>query len=280
MLGIWGSPGGPVFPASELRVAEGAGSAGLPGRIYGLAPETSLANRHRSPQTTVMIERLVNLVFPPRCVFCNGHIGGGLICTRCNALLPRLGNACDRCAAVLPENADSNAICGACQVAPPPFSRSRAVFEYAFPIDSALKSLKFNRRLHYVPFFAAALLDMLRREFPDVDALVPVPLHRWRHVTRGFNQARELTRPIARATKTPVLGNVHRTRRTLSQSGLTAAERRRNLARAFVVDGRLKCSRPLIVDDVMTTGETCRQVASALLVAGAKQVDVLTVARA
>jgi predicted amidophosphoribosyltransferase len=89
-----------------------------------------------------------------------------------------------------------------------------------------------------------------------------------------------LSKTIARAAKTPILGNVYRIRRTVSQSGLTAAERRRNLAHAFVVAGRLKCKRPLIIDDVMTTGETCRQLASTLLLAGATQVGVLTVARA
>lgn len=226
------------------------------------------------------MERLLNGVFPPRCVFCNGHIREGLICKRCDALLLRAGNACDRCAAALPETAGPDAICGACQVAPPPFSRSCAIFEYGFPIDSALKSLKFNRRLHYVPFFSAALLDLKWREFPDVDALVPVPLHRWRHASRGFNQAWELSKTISRSAKIPVLGNVRRIRRTVSQSGLTAAARRRNLAGAFAVAGPLKRNRLLIVDDVMTTGETCRQVASALLMAGATQVNVLTVARA
>jgi predicted amidophosphoribosyltransferase len=77
-----------------------------------------------------------------------------------------------------------------------------------------------------------------------------------------------------------VLRNVRRVKATASQSGLNATERRRNLAQAFTVNGRLRNTRLLIVDDVMTTGETCRQLALSLLAAGAEQVDILTVARA
>ncbi|MGH8166727.1 MAG: ComF family protein, partial [Woeseiaceae bacterium] len=78
----------------------------------------------------------------------------------------------------------------------------------------------------------------------------------------------------------PLLRNVRRVRRTRPQSGLDRAARRRNVKEAFAVRGPLHCRRPLIVDDVMTTGETCRQLARELLEAGAVSVGVLTVARA
>ena len=231
----------------------------------------------------MVIRKLLNAALPRRCVFCNSRMGedvDGLVCTRCDALLPRAANACDRCAVTLPDGNYVDLICGDCQLAPPPFTRARAAFEYAFPIDSALKALKFKRQLHYVPTFAAALLEVLQRDLDDVDALVPVPLHGWRYARRGFNQAYELCKPLARASHLPVLRNVRRVKATASQSGLNATERRRNLAQAFTVNGRLRNTRLLIVDDVMTTGETCRQLALSLLAAGAEQVDILTVARA
>jgi ComF family protein len=131
-----------------------------------------------------------------------------------------------------------------------------------------------------VPAFAELLLAECLQSFPHADALVPVPLHYWRYATRGFNQAAELCRPLSRSAGLPIVRNVRRIRRTPPQSGLDAAARRRNLKNAFAVRGMLASRHPLIVDDVMTTGATCRQLARALLDAGAETVDVLTVARA
>ncbi|MEX2125924.1 MAG: phosphoribosyltransferase family protein [Woeseia sp.] len=118
------------------------------------------------------------------------------------------------------------------------------------------------------------------QHFQDADALLPVPLHHWRHSLRGFNQAVELCKPLSRETGLPLLRSAKRIRRTRPQTGLDAAARRRNVKDAFAVTGKLNCRHPLIVDDVMTTGETCRQLAHALLDAGAVTVGVLTVARA
>jgi ComF family protein len=170
-------------------------------------------------------------------------------------------------------------LCAPCLLRPPPFDHARAALLYAFPVDAALKALKFRHRLWYVPAFAELLLAELSLHFPDVDALVPVPLHRRRHVTRGFNQAHELCRPLVRRTGLPLVRGARRVRPTDPQTGLDAAARRRNLRNAFVVR-ELRCRHPLIVDDVMTTGETCRQLALALRAAGASSVNVLTVARA
>jgi predicted amidophosphoribosyltransferase len=82
------------------------------------------------------------------------------------------------------------------------------------------------------------------------------------------------------ATGLPILTQAARIRATSAQPGLNAAERKKNLKDAFAISGKLKCRQPLIVDDVITTGETCSQLAMTLLKAGAESVSVLTVARA
>lgn len=226
------------------------------------------------------LRALVAAAFPGQCAFCGTGVADGFVCTGCRADLPRLHLACPRCAEPLPSALPPGVACSACQRRAPPFHAARAVFHYGFPVDAALKALKFHRRLHYAPAFAALLLPVARAAFPDADALVPVPLHPLRHALRGFNQAYELAKPLGRALDLPVLATARRVRRTRPQSGLPASERRRNLARAFAVTARLDGRHPLIVDDVMTTGETCRQLARALLAAGADDVGVLTVARA
>ena len=201
------------------------------------------------------------------------------LCARCRDVLPRNDCACRRCAAPL-DAPSPGADCGACQSNPPTYRAARAPLRYAFPVDAALTRLKFRQRLLFAPVFADLLVPVLNRAFPDCDALVPVPLHRRRHVLRGFNQADEICRPLARASGLPTVMNVVRRRATRPQSGLTALERRRNLRNAFVVRGNRPARYPLIIDDVLTTGSTCNELARALLAAGAERVSVLVVARA
>jgi ComF family protein len=160
------------------------------------------------------------------------------------------------------------------------FERSLAMLHYSFPIDVAIKALKFKRRLYYAPALAE-LLATARPLLPgDIDAVLPVPLHWRRKALRGFNQAMELAQPLARSLSLPLLRNVRRTRATPFQSGLDAAERTRNLRCAFVLRRACKRAHILIVDDVITTGATTRALAKLLLASGVTKVSVLAVARA
>lgn len=170
--------------------------------------------------------------------------------------------------------------CESCQVKAPPFDKARAPLTYDFPVDAVLKAIKFKRQLWYLPAMANLLEETLHREFSFVDALVPVPLHRLRQVWRGFNQAMELCRPLQGRTGLPVLTQAFRRRATAAQTGLSAAERRRNLKGAFRIRGKLASRHPLIIDDVITTAATCSELAIELRRAGAETVGVLAVARA
>ena len=148
------------------------------------------------------------------------------------------------------------------------------------PVDRALKAIKFRRDLVYAPAFGALLIPLLEAEFAHCDALWPVPLHRWRQACRGFNQAYEICRPLARRFGLRVLCDITRSKATRPQSGLSADRRRRNLRDAFSVPDLLRCRDPLIVDDVLTTGATVSQLSRILRKAGARSVSVLTVATA
>ncbi len=202
------------------------------------------------------------ILMPRRCVFCG---------TRCK---PFELHICEDCLSDLPWNR-----C-ACQPDVLPFVTIVAPLEYSFPVDAALKSLKFKRRLDYVPAFAELLRRMFSQLPGDIDALLPVPLHWRRQALRGFNQAAELCEAIREQTGLPVVTRITRVKPTPKQSGLDAVERCRNLQHAFVANGPVEMRHVLIVDDVITTGETCRQLAKVVLAAGAKKVSVLAVARA
>jgi ComF family protein len=222
------------------------------------------------------------LLLPRRCVLCGStlfSVETGL-CTGCDADLDRITCACPLCAAATPDGTAPGIPCPACQRAPPPFTASVAPFRYAFPLDAAIRAFKFRRRLEYAAAFGALLVDAVRKLPPDIDALQPVPLYRLRQLRRGYNQALEMARPVARATGLPIIKSARRIRHTPYQSGLEAAKRRSNLRGAFRVDGAVAARHVVLVDDVVTTGATCRALARRLLEAGVEKVSVLALARA
>ena len=204
-------------------------------------------------------------LMPRRCVFC-GRVSNrdeGHVCVGCYADLPWIKDG-------YVEQS----------FATQPLVAIVAPLYYSFPIDAAIKAFKSHRKLYYQPAFSDLLLHASASLPADIDAILPVPLHRWRHMRRGFNQAVELCEPIRKQTRFPVLTNIKRVKPTPKQSSLDAVERRRNLQHAFVATGPVEMRHVLIVDDVITTGETCRQLAKVVLAAGAKKVSVLAVARA
>jgi ComF family protein len=203
---------------------------------------------------------LEDAVMPMRCAFCGTRTRGAerSVCADCHEDLPWI------------EATQSVA----------PFWVTAAPLAYAFPVDAAIRALKFKRRLWYGPALAqlaCCCIDALPR---DIDAVLPVPLHWRRQWRRGFNQAREIARPVARQLGVPVIYGVRRVRATRPQSGLSAGERRRNVKGAFVARQRCRARHVLIVDDVITTGATIGQLGRFLLRNGAHSVSALAVARA
>jgi ComF family protein len=221
-------------------------------------------------------------VMPRRCAFCGAtrRHRESSICAGCERDLPRIPVQCPGCARPLAAKPDDGVLCADCQDRPTPFHVAVAPLAYEFPVDAAIRLFKFHRKLHYATAFGE-LLCIAAAELPaDIDALLPVPLHWLRHGVRGFNQAAEICRPLQKASGLPVIRNVSRIRQTPYQSGLGARERRRNLAGAFAVRGEITARHVLLIDDVITTGETCSQLARVLLAHGVPKASVLALARA
>lgn len=218
------------------------------------------------------------LLWPPRCLLCGdaGEAGRDL-CARCHADLPWNRAACARCALPLPEAAPA---CGACLRTPPPVTVTQAVFVYGFPVDRLLPRLKFHKSLAAGRLLAQLAAQRLA-EADRPDALVPVPLHRARLRTRGYDQALELARPLARQLQLPLRDDLlRRARATAPQSRLDAKARRRNVRDAFETTAKSALpTHVALFDDVMTTGATLHAAARALRRAGVQRVDAWVCAR-
>ncbi|MDO1530366.1 ComF family protein [Fulvimonas sp. R45] len=218
-------------------------------------------------------------LLPPRCLLC-GVAGDGDIdlCAACAAELPRNRNCCARCALPLAAPA---ALCGLCQRHPPPWDAAWAPFRYAWPLSRLESGYKFGAELAA----GRALSALWQREPPVLplpQLILPVPLHHARLRRRGYNQALELARPLARHCGVPLRHDVlQRLRATDAQTELDAAARRRNVRGAFAVRAGLALpAHVAVLDDVMTTGATLAECARALKRAGVRRVDVWALARA
>ena len=222
-------------------------------------------------------------LLPRLCPACGTGTGPNrYLCPGCERSLPDLHHACPRCA-IPYEHGDTQGECGACQKRAPAFARTIALYHYAPPVDHFIRALKFHRQLGLARLLGEHLAQRLRRETRLPDLILPVPLHVARLRERGYNQALEIARPVARTLNVPLdYHGLLRVRATTPQTGMTLAARRKNLRNAFrlrdpsTVHGR----HVALVDDVMTTGSTVQAAAQCLRQAGAETVEIWVVARA
>ena len=226
-----------------------------------------------------MVDSLRRLLSSSRCLLCAGP-AAGLICPGCHDALPWNRRACVRCAR--PVASPEIAVCATCMRQPPPFDAAVTAFVYAAPVDRAVQNLKYGADFLAARWLGEALAGTLRTRAPLLpELLIPVPLHVGRLRWRGYNQAQEIARTIARRTGlAPGPHLARRVRATEDQIGKTAAERRRNVRGAFAVEAGVKGRRVALLDDVMTTGSTLAELARACRRAGAVSVEAWAVARA
>lgn len=189
---------------------------------------------------------------------------------------------CDGCGA--PFEFDIGERCAACQARPRAFSRARAACLYDEASRDLILKLKHADRTDLAGVIARWISRAAADLIAEADAIAPAPLHRWRLLSRRYNQAAEIARPLARAAGRAYLPDaLVRVRHTETQGGKSGSGRRRNVAGAFAVPpnrrAQVEGKRILLIDDVLTTGATAEACAKALLAAGARAVDLAVAAR-
>ncbi len=234
-----------------------------------------------------LLGQLADLLLPPVCISCRTRIGShGLLCGVCFAKIDFIAPPiCARLGVPLPYDAGEPLLSAAAIAKPPIYDRARAAARYSATMRELIQSFKYRDRHEGLPLFGLWLKKAGAELLGDADLIVPVPLYRSRLWWRRFNQSAMLAQIVGRLVGVPVdCFALSRVRRTQSQVGLSADQRRRNVAGAFKVAqaraSRIKGKNIVVVDDVITTGATAEACARALKRAGAARVDVLALARA
>ncbi len=227
-----------------------------------------------------LLRTLASRLLRSSCALC-GQSSDAPLCRPCCArYLQPARNHCPRCAS---EVHDTSAPCARCVAEPPAFDACFAAARYAAPLDQLVLALKFRANLPLAAAFAERLLAAVpRTAIADADLLMAVPLSSGRLAERGFNQALEIARPIARAWQLPLsLDACARVRETAPQSTLPLKQRRDNMRGAFAVMRReaIAGRHVIVIDDVMTTGHTLDALANCLKRHGAVRVTALAFAR-
>jgi ComF family protein len=219
-----------------------------------------------------MVYGILERLFVESCPACGASSAGGF-CGVCAAAFARVANPCATCGLARPV-----AHCPRAQMAWD-VDGIVAPLSYGPPLDHYIHALKY-RRARSLGRALALLVAPALRDAGGIDALVAVPLHRSRLVERGYNQAQEIARPLARELRVPLLERgIARRAAAAPQTGQGARERRAHVGRAFRVARGLAGSRIAIVDDVVTTGATANALAAEIKAAGAARCIVLAVAR-
>jgi ComF family protein len=220
---------------------------------------------------------VLDYVLPPRCPGCGGVVEADhRFCVPCWSQLDFMtGAGCARCS--IPLGPGDGLTCGPCLGTPPSFDRVIAAVAYGEIARRVALRLKYGRRTGLARTIAAVLSPRL----PDEAALiVPVPLHRWRLWSRGFNQSHAIGTMLAKSHGAACRPDILvRARATPALRGMNPSERRRTVQSAFAVNGKLDGSPVYLIDDVFTTGATADACARALKRAGAGRVTVICWAR-
>ncbi len=233
---------------------------------------------------------LLNLALPPRCLRCDDDLSSEAeisLCLKCTqAIAPELGPCCDCCGAILPEEFLPAERCPACKDFSLKFDAVYSLGRY----KGALRELVLKTKRLSAEALSVTIGRLLAQRLGEKlagfrpHAVLPIPMHWAKRLLRGVNSPELLADCLGGKLGVPVVRTIVRCRYTGPQKDLLPRERFRNVRGAFRLRRsdreRWRDSRLLLVDDILTTGATCSEVARLLKQSGAAAVAVAVVARA
>jgi len=234
------------------------------------------------------LECLAHVIFPPRCVACGTALPEkrSSFCSDCVARIEFINSPlCPLCGQPFSEPGTGDHLCGDCLLSIPPFSAARALGKYERVLMEVIHHFKYGGKTSLGEVLGGMMAEYSYPSFSigDYSLIIPVPLHHRRLRQRGFNQALILAREISRRWRVDIdFLSLKRKVFTEPQVGLGRELREHNIKGAFAVadQGRIVNEKIVLVDDVYTTGSTVKECARVLMKCQAKEVAVLTLARA
>lgn len=226
-------------------------------------------------------ENLIDMIFPPRCAVCDKiilHARDG-VCEGCISRMKFVEEPyCYKCGKPLNEKQDE--YCKDCISKTRYYEEGRSVLIYDEYMSKSIYRFKYHHRREYANYYGKIIFERLSGKLDswNIDGFVPVPVHKSKLKSRGYNQAEEIARVLSKYTKIPTFGDyVIRKKSTTVQKNLNAKDRENNLKKAFIVNkNSVKLRTVAVVDDIYTTGSTVDAIAKCLKDAGVEKVYFIT----
>lgn len=234
------------------------------------------------------LQSILDFLIPPHCVSCHGPLESDQgLCGNCWKNINFISQPyCHTCGLPLPFGDETNGmmLCGPCTLEPPLYDFGRSCVAYDSQSKDLILRFKHGDHTSLTPFFVKWLEQTGKDILPQIQFILPVPLHWTRLLKRRYNQAALLSKGLSKKTGIPYLPTtLKRIRATPPQGHLTKEERQKNVENSFkVVDKSvsiIKGHHVLLIDDVLTSGATIQACTKILKKAGVGKVSVLTLAR-
>jgi len=235
------------------------------------------------------LSSLFDLIFPKKCLNCGNF--GSFLCSPCLKILPI--HPVQHCPHCLHENAHGS-LCDLCRRFPQvsDFWKIDRLFVVSPYVQSSLlqtviKTMKYRNAYPLATLMGEWMATVFCSKNPEIKIdsnnilVVPVPLHRLREKTRGYNQSRFLAQVVSKALGCPILEGLERIRNTHPQAELSRKDRLKNVENAFILKEKLDLlnKKVILIDDVCSTGATLNACAAPLRTAGVKEIWGLVLGR-
>ncbi|NCY12444.1 MAG: ComF family protein [Burkholderiaceae bacterium] len=229
---------------------------------------------------------LLDMALPPLCLNCDAPVSRNQsLCPDCWKAISFISDpCCQRCGLPFEVPVEAGTLCTDCLTDPPDYTAGRSVFLYDDASKEMILKFKHGDQMHPAIAMGEWLAKAASDFMPQLDVIIPVPLHYWRLWRRRYNQAALLAQKISQFTGKPVdLQVLQRVKPTHSQGHHNRTERHKNMSKAFRVSSsrreQIDGKTVLLVDDVLTTGSTIHSLATTLKQSGAKRVTAWTMFR-
>ena len=232
-----------------------------------------------------MLDYLLNLLFPAKCIICDNHIQKSGVCNECWGKFTFITKPyCAICSHPFAYENDEDMVCGHCLMHKPAYDKAISILKYDDFCKKLVHRFKYQDQLHILDYLTSLMMNMGKGVIEQADIIIPVSMHKYKLLKRGYNQAALLAMNIAKKSNITYLPELmHRTKNIQSQADLTKKQRAQNIKNSFALNPKLKNKisgkRILLIDDVITTGATIAECCKVIKSAKPSKILVLTLAK-